>query len=56
LNYATNREGEMTFTHEIEALTFVRNQGLKFDPISLTYPDGLVIDGKQMAALVRGMG
>jgi len=55
MNYATNREGEMTFQTEIEALTFVRSQGLKFDPISLTHPNGIVVEGKQIAELVQRM-
>lgn len=55
MNYAANREGEKTFQTELEALTFVRNQGLKFDPISLTHPNGIVIEGKQIAALVQRM-
>jgi hypothetical protein len=55
MNYATSREGEKTFQTDLEALTFVRDQGLKFDPISLTYPNGIVVEGKQIAELVQRM-
>jgi hypothetical protein len=55
MNHATKREGKRTFQTEMEALTYVRDQGPMFDPISLTHPNGVVVDGKQIGELVRGM-
>jgi hypothetical protein len=55
MNYAANREGERTFQTELDALTFVRDQGLKFVPISLTHPNGIVVTGKQIVELVQRM-
>jgi hypothetical protein len=53
-NLSNNREGELSFQTEIAALTFVRD-GIMLEPISLTHPNGVVVDGKDIAALVRGM-
>ena len=54
-NLANSREGEQAFETEIAALTFVRDQGVYFEAISLTHPNGAIVSGKDLGILIRGM-